>query len=283
MDDRRVAIDRCKEIIELSYKDIVYSDSVEIGYDRLIRGLSALRQVIDLDQWNSFCSDYCMRHVILKHLMECPFTRRCFLKPRGYAGDAVSIDFVYFHPSVAKYIEASSKVGRRLFNCITNASGCVSIRNRKRTVARHVDRIANKIKKPHILSLACGHMREIEESNAVAEDMIGMIVGYDIDIESLRIIQNYQTHCKCIVEAVQGDIRSIVLGKKNLGKFDFVYASGLFDYLDQRMGRKLTRCMFDMLNHGGELLIPNLTPENCEIGYIEAFMDWRMVYRGGGG
>ncbi|CAK0764179.1 hypothetical protein CCP2SC5_330022 [Azospirillaceae bacterium] len=36
---------------------------------------------------------------------------------------------------------------------------------------------------------------------------------------------------------------------------------------------------FDMLNGGGSLLVPNLTHNVYEAGYMEAFMDWHMIYR----
>jgi hypothetical protein len=34
-----------------------------------------------------------------------------------------------------------------------------------------------------------------------------------------------------------------------------------------------------MLGSGGRLLIPNFTPSLRDIGYLEAFMDWWLLYR----
>ena len=62
---------------------------------------------------------------------------------------------------------------------------------------------------------------------------------------------------------------------------DIIYASGLFDYLDERAGAVLVKRMFASLNVGGVLLVPNLTPLNDEAGYMEAVMNWWMCYRTG--
>jgi extracellular factor (EF) 3-hydroxypalmitic acid methyl ester biosynthesis protein len=58
-----------------------------------------------------------------------------------------------------------------------------------------------------------------------------------------------------------------------------VYSTGLFDYLDARVGRRLVTAMFQMLRPGGSLVVANFLPGIRDIGYMEAFMDWRLVYR----
>ena len=37
--------------------------------------------------------------------------------------------------------------------------------------------------------------------------------------------------------------------------------------------------MFDMLAPGGRLVIANFTPRLADIGYIESYMAWRLIYR----
>jgi hypothetical protein len=58
----------------------------------------------------------------------------------------------------------------------------------------------------------------------------------------------------------------VLAGRVRIPPSDLVYASRLFDYLDQRSGAVLVKRMFASVNVGGSLLIPNLTPHNEEVG-----------------
>ena len=68
-------------------------------------------------------------------------------------------------------------------------------------------------------------------------------------------------------------------GGRKLGTFDLIYAAGLYDYLDERVANRLTSGLFDMLKAGGKLVIPNFREGIREEGYMDAFMDWRLIYR----
>jgi len=63
---------------------------------------------------------------------------------------------------------------------------------------------------------------------------------------------------------------------KNL---DLVYAAGLYDYLSQPLATRLTKTMFDMLRPGGKLQVANFVPDHPEVGYMETFMQWSLIYR----
>jgi len=76
-----------------------------------------------------------------------------------------------------------------------------------------------------------------------------------------------------------GSIADVLRGISKIPQSDIVYASGLFDYLDDRVGGALVRRMCSALNPGGTMIIANLSPVNEEIAYMEAVMDWWMYYR----
>src|SRR5262249_8660423 len=65
----------------------------------------------------------------------------------------------------------------------------------------------------------------------------------------------------------------------DLGPFDFVYATGLFDYLPLAAAQRLTWTMFQMLRPRGRLLVANFLPGILDVGYMESFMDWKLIYR----
>ena len=78
---------------------------------------------------------------------------------------------------------------------------------------------------------------------------------------------------------VPASIRQLLSQKANLGDFDLVYSTGLFDYLQQTTAQRLTSAMFEMLRPRGRLLVANFLPGIRDIGYMESFMDWKLIYR----
>lgn len=58
-----------------------------------------------------------------------------------------------------------------------------------------------------------------------------------------------------------------------------IYATGLYDYLEQRVARRLTNRLFHLLAPRGRLLIASFSLRTREQAYMEAFMNWSLVYR----
>ena len=102
-------------------------------------------------------------------------------------------------------------------------------------------------------------------------------VALDQDVDSLQHVN--RAYAGTGVRTVQGSVKSILAGKIAFEGFDFVYAAGLYDYLAERIATRFTRTMFDMLAPGGRLLVANFAPVLPEVGYMETFMDWKLIYR----
>jgi hypothetical protein len=120
-------------------------------------------------------------------------------------------------------------------------------------------------------------LREARNSDAVLDRRLGAFFAIDQDPQAVALVrQELGTYG---VEAVEGSVRGVLTGKVAYRDIDLAYAAGLYDYLGQPLAVQLTRRLFDMLAPGGELLIPNFNPSLRDIAYLEAFMDWRLIYR----
>ena len=99
----------------------------------------------------------------------------------------------------------------------------------------------------------------------------------DQDDASLAVV--HRDYAGLGVKAMSGSVRQILGRKIDQGQFDFVYAAGLYDYLAAPVAGALTCRLFEMTRPGGALLIPNFAAGARDTGYMEAFMDWYLIYR----
>ncbi|MBM3240522.1 class I SAM-dependent methyltransferase [Candidatus Poribacteria bacterium] len=128
------------------------------------------------------------------------------------------------------------------------------------------------------MSIACGHLREALLSKAAQNRALGRYVALDqgpLTIETVK-----QQLSDIGVEAYICSIRKLFGSRRDeLGKFDFIYSSGLFDYLADSTGSRLLEVIFQMLNPGGKVCITNFVPGIYTAGYMEAIMDWWLIFR----
>ncbi|HEY5312523.1 MAG TPA: class I SAM-dependent methyltransferase, partial [Pirellulales bacterium] len=114
-------------------------------------------------------------------------------------------------------------------------------------------------------------------SATVRRRKFGKFVALDADpLSSAEVERSYG---RLGVETVTATFRRLLADEPREKEFDLVYSTGLFDYLSQRAARRLVRSMFGMLRPGGSLLVANFLPGIRDLGYMESFMDWQLVYR----
>lgn len=218
----------------------------------------------------------CLEHPLRHLLHQDPFTYRAFSKPRGYAGDAVMMDYIYGLGEGAEAARACTPLGRAILQYMGTRPSALGVRYRRQVIARLIDRTASRGGST-VFALAAGHLREVEISHALRAGKIREFLAMDQDEASLAVVD--RDYSPVGIRAVEGSVRQILTGKANPGQFDFVYAAGLYDYLNASTAAALTRRLFDMTRPGGTLLVPNFLAGVRDTGYMESFMDWFLVYR----
>ena len=258
------------------YHQLSHTDSFTVEpIERLFLGLRHIRLEASAEEWRQFTEYVALQHPLKDLLHQDPFTRRSFEKPRGYAGDAELLDFIYGD----RPADTCSAHGQSVFQYTTNAPASRAVRYRRDLLAAIIDALAQEQKALRILSLACGHLREAYLSQAVQEREIAEYVAIDQDAESLAVVAEYLSAYN--VRPIQHNIKDFIVGRhlETLGSFDFVYAAGLYDYLPQPHAQKLTRSMFSLLRPQGRLLVANFLPDIHDVGYMETYMAWHLIYR----
>lgn len=217
-------------------------------------------------------------HPSAKFMQQCPFTRWSFEKPRGYSGDASLIDFIYGHSDVSDEVARSTQQGLGIFDYTINAPGPVAVRERRDVLTCYVDQIAAQTgPETEILTVAAGHLREAEASQALRSGAIKRWVALDQDPLSVASIAG-QFDQTCI-EPTEGSVRGLLGKKYRMGKFDLIYAAGLYDYLSDKVAIRLTEACLAMLKPGGVFLFANFSNEMADDGYMESYMNWELLQR----
>lgn len=250
---------------------------------RLLRDAfaQARRTAPSPEAWRAIIDHTIRPHPAFAHVLEDPFVHRCYAKPRGYAGDAELLDFIYQHPAARPALEAATSGGRAAALFTTNAPGPRAVRNRAWLLAEEIDRTADRAgASTEILSLACGHLREASLSRAVAARRTRRFLALDQDTESLAVVRAHAGPLG--VEAREGSVKTVIARSAatiGAARFDFVYAAGLYDYLNDKVAARLLQALFDLTKPGGKVWIANFLPDIEDAGYMEACMDWWLIYR----
>jgi SAM-dependent methyltransferase len=239
--------------------------------------LHQMRRGLAAETWQALVP-IIQQHPVSGFFLQDPFTRWSFEKPRGYSGDAQLLDFIYGHASVAAEVDDATPLGRALYDYTSDASSSVAVRERRDLLTAHVDEIAaRRGSDTEILTIAAGHLREANNSIALREGLVKRWVALDQDPLSVGTIA--RDFRGTAVEAIDGSVRGLLGGAYKLGRFDFVYAAGLYDYLSYGVAVKLTRRCLQMLKPNGVFLFANFADEIGVDGYMETFMNWALLLR----
>ena len=250
-------------------------EQVTKAVDQLFHGLRDLRLSVTEDQWNDMVR-IGRAHPLREWVHQDPFSSRAYEKPRGYAGDAVMMDFIYGREEGWEPPPATD-VGRVVFEYTTGAPASAGVRERRCYIAELLDRIGRTKPTSHILSVAAGHLREASLSVAVRRQQFGRFVAMDTDKESVAEID--RRYGRYGIQPVVANARQMLTGKLDLGTFDLIYSTGLYDYLADETGKQLTANLFRALHSGGKLVVANFLPGVRDVGYMEMYMGWHLIYR----
>lgn len=228
-------------------------------------------------EWRDRAVEIVRGHDLAALVLRCPLTMRSFERPRGYSGDAPLLDQIYGLGDATLWPHPSTVAGQVSF-FVVHSSACRAVRRRRELLASAIDAACARAGAPAtILSVACGHLRELDLSKASRSGGVGLMLALDQDPDSLKEVRRSVRNVR--TETIEGSVRNLLANKIRFENVDFAYAAGLLDYLVAPVAMRLIERMFSYLKPGGRLLVANFTPAGEDIGYMETFMNWWLIYR----
>ena len=225
-------------------------------------------------------------------LMLCsPFAYRAYTKPLGYAGDYEVVNMMLRDPYEGESLFA--KVINRVFLSFDPVQ---AHRNRidylYETIKKESARVVGQGRRLKVLNLGCGSAHEIQrflmndemsdycdftllDFNKETTDYVERILS-DLNNKHGRSAQ-----VKVIQRSVHQLLKQASRGDADLEweSYDLVYCAGLFDYLSQKVCKKLVTVFTKLLRPQGLSIVTNVASTNPCIGWMEYVVEWNLVYR----
>jgi hypothetical protein len=266
--------DRASELAALANRFISESDFIQFG-ELMLHELNRLRSTIGEHAWRTSVIPRLRCEPFYASSQEDPFTQRSTRKPRGYAGDAHLIDFVYRSDAIGHEVVASTPAGQAIYNYLMTTPAARSVRDRKSYFTAQLVRTVVRKRNARILVLACGYFREgdvIIENDAFDD---ATIICLDQDAVSCAEVE--RRFAGCGITVLDRKVSSVF--QLNEDKFDLIYAAGLYDYLPNQFAVRLNSHLKSILAPGGRLIVPNFLKSAPNRASMELLQDWFLIYR----
>ena len=222
-----------------------------------------------------------MQREILPYLLLTRIGERSYSKPRGYAGDYLTIDMLYDNqPS------GTGRVGPVLDSVILNVPTVRAVRNRRSLVADAIREIlgtaAGRI--AHVTSLACGPARElfdVFERLSHRGSLSAALI--DIDPEALAFVRERRDRAglENQMNLYGANLVYLATGRTTLDlpPQDLVYSIGLIDYFNDKFVLNLLNYVHRLLRPGGKVILGNFHPRNPDRAWMDYLLDWKLIHR----
>lgn len=209
------------------------------------------------------------------------YINQCYSKPFGYAGDFQIIDAIYLN-------KPASVGHERLWdNYFLRMGPSIATRNRKEDFKQIIlEAIKNKKKPVRIMDLASGPARDLKElfdMNPVETKDV-LVDCYDFDPHAIDFARKLLADNPRVDFFQRNALRMAV--KKNIREdvpheYDFIFSTGLFDYLDARVSMRLISNLKKVLKPNGVMCISNYREKkyNPWAGLMEWVVEWNLIYK----
>jgi extracellular factor (EF) 3-hydroxypalmitic acid methyl ester biosynthesis protein len=222
-------------------------------------------------------------------MLASPFVHRTFTKPLGYAGDYEMVNMI-----LRNAIEGPNTYARIVNTFVLAREPAAAHRNR---IDFLVDLLTCKCKqaaaegrKFRVLNIGCGPAGETERFiREFADSERAELSLLDFNDETLAYTRG-RLDKACRESARKPSLRFIHKSIHDLLKesakddtpeqrYDLVFCAGLFDYLSDRICKRLMKLFHSWTLPGGRVAATNVHSRNPIRRFMEHILDWYLIYR----
>lgn len=260
---------------------VVTSDEVQAAVTEACNALSdeiyvhLRRGAPDADELGAFVHRETYPYLGLSTLVD-----RSYTKPRGYAGDYLTLQMVYDDRP-----DGVHRLGPYIDRWFLDIPASRAVKNRRQLLRDIIVDTAyvHRGRAIAITSLACGPAREIFDIFGEPDHPDIVATCLDIDDQALAYAQSIADSVGVTEEVafVQANVVKLALGRQTLelSDQDLVYSIGLIDYLTDDLVIKLLDWIYHRLRPGGTAIVGNFDVDNPDRAFMDHLLDWKLIHR----
>ncbi len=225
---------------------------------------------------------YKIQQEMAPYLLLSDFLKRSYTKPRGYAGDFLTIANAYDDIAIG-----NGRTGELIDRLTLECGAVKAVKNRRKLLTEEIkNTIAAANGKPvHVTVFACGPARELFDVYAELEDPSLLVTTLiDIDLQALSYVSDKKDAFRGAplpMELHRENLIYLALGRRKLSlpPQDLIYSIGLIDYFNDQLVVKLSDYAHQLLRPGGRVIFGNFHPKNPLKAYMDYILDWKLIHR----
>jgi extracellular factor (EF) 3-hydroxypalmitic acid methyl ester biosynthesis protein len=218
-----------------------------------------------------------------------PFVHRTYTKPLGYAGDYEMVNMIL------RDADEGPNTYARIVNAFVLArEPAEAHRNRIDFLVEQLQEQARKSAgsgRPfRVLNIGCGPARETERFiREFAESEQGDFTLLDFNEETLAYARRrLETACAeagrrpaltFVHKSIHDLLKESARGQAPEQQWDLVFCAGLFDYLSDKICKRLLKLFHSWTVDGGRVAATNVHARNPIRRFMEHLLEWYLIYR----
>jgi extracellular factor (EF) 3-hydroxypalmitic acid methyl ester biosynthesis protein len=223
-------------------------------------------------------------------LLCAPFAYRTYQKPLGYAGDYEMVNMILRDP-----LEGSSLFSKIINSWFLSQRPAQAHRNRiaylTKIIVKETHRVACYGGQPaRIFNLGCGPAGEVQNFlglDEICDNTSFVLLDFNDEtlehtkevLEDIKGKLNRQTKIEVVKKSVHQVLKEEIKPGICQRRYDLIYCAGVFDYLSDRICKRLMDIFYAMLEPGGLLVATNIDASNPSRYGMEYLLDWHLIHR----
>ena len=201
------------------------------------------------------------------------------MKPRGYAGDFLTINWMYDEQA-----GGVAPLGPLIDDLFLKRPAPQAVRNRRAILVEEIGLTLERYGgSASVTSLACGPAQEIFDVFRANPTLKLKATLIDIDFEALAFVAQRRDKAGLnkSMRLEHANLVYLATGRHQLDLNDqqLVYSVGLIDYFADQFVIALLNWIHSCLASGGKVILGNFHNQNPDRAFMDLVLDWKLIHR----